>query len=374
MRVAHVIKVTGIAGAERHLLTLLPALQERGVEVHLVPLTEPDNPVADFVSELQEREITVHPMVIRHDADIRMAWRLRDLFRQSAPDIVHTHLLHADLYGIPGAKLAGVPVIITGRHNDNAFRRRFPVRQINQGLWRLVDAGIAISDSIARFAREIEGAPAHKVHRIYYGLDFDPHAVDRNESRRALRDDLRLAPETPLVGIVCRLVEQKGVIYGLRAFSKAAAESPAHLVIAGDGPLRAALEAEAQTLGIADRVHFLGWRDDVPHLMAALDVFLLPSLWEGFGLVLLEAMAQQTPIVASAVSAIPEIVIDGQTGLLSPPRAVDGLTGALLRLLSDLPLARHLGLMGQERLETTFSARAMIEATHELYRELLKNR
>ncbi|MCB9456029.1 MAG: glycosyltransferase [Anaerolineaceae bacterium] len=374
MRVVHVIKVTGIAGAERHLLTLLPALQERGVEVHLVPLTEPDNPVADFVNALQEREVTVHPMVIRHDADIRMAWRLRDLFRQSAPDIVHTHLLHADLYGIPGAKLAGVPVIITGRHNDNAFRRRFPVRQINQGLWRLVDAGIAISDSIARFAREIEGAPAAKVHRIYYGLDFDPHAVDRNESRRALRDDLRLAPETPLVGIVCRLVEQKGLVYGLRAFSKAAAESPAHLVIAGDGPLRAALEAEAQTLGIADRVHFLGWRDDVPHLMAALDVFLLPSLWEGFGLVLLEAMAQQTPIVASAVSAIPEIVIDGQTGLLAPPRAVDGLTGALLRLLSDLPLARHLGLMGQERLETTFSARAMIEATHELYRELLKNR
>ncbi len=374
MRVVHVIKVTGIAGAERHLLTLLPALQERGVEAHLVPLTEPDNPVADFVSALQEREVTVHPMVIRHDADIRMTWRLRDLFRQSAPDIVHTHLLHADLYGIPGAKLAGVPVIVTSRHNDNAFRRRFPVRPINQGLWQLVDAGIAISESIARFAWEVEGAPINKVHRIYYGIDFDPHAVDRSESRRALRHDLGLASETPLVGIVCRLVEQKGVVYGLRAFHKVATESAAHLVIAGDGPLRAALEAEARTLGIAERVHFLGWRKDVPHLMAALDVFLLPSLWEGFGLVLLEAMAQQTPIVASAVSAIPEIVIDGQTGLLAPPRDMDALAGALRTLLDDIPLARHLGLMGQERLEATFAAEAMIEATHGLYCDLLKNR
>lgn len=373
MRVVHVIKVTGIAGAERHLITLLPALQERGVDVHLVPLTEPDNPVADFVQALQERGITVHPMVIRHDADIRMVWQLRDLFRRLTPDIAHMHLLHADLYGIPGAKLARVPVIVTSRHNDNAFRRRFPVRQINQGLWRLVDAGIAISESIARFAREVEGAPIDKVHRIYYGLDFDPHAVDRNESRRTLRHDLGLAAETPLVGIVCRLVEQKGVVYGLRAFQRVATASPAHLVIAGDGPLRAALEAEARTLGIAERVHFLGWRDDVPQLMAALDIFLLPSLWEGFGLVLLEAMAQQTPVVASAVSAIPEIVNDGQTGLLTPPRDVDALAGALLTLFNDLPIARHLGLMGQERLETTFSARAMIEATHRLYSNLLKS-
>jgi glycosyltransferase involved in cell wall biosynthesis len=373
MRIVHVIKVTGIAGAERHLLTLLPALRERGVEVHLVPLTEPDNPVADFTQAMQERGITVHPQVIGHDADLRMAWRLRDLFRQLAPDIVHTHLLHADLYGIPGARLAGVPVIVTSRHNDNAFRRRFPVRQVNQGLWRMVDAGIAISDSIARFAREVEGAPAGKVHRIYYGLEFDANAVDRREARRALCRESGLEPQTPRVGIVCRLVEQKGVVYGLRAFSRVTAESPAHLVIAGDGPLRESLEAEARALGIAERVHFLGWRDDVPQLMAAFDVFLLPSLWEGFGLVLLEAMSQQTPVVASAVSAIPEIVVDRQTGLLAPPRDADTLAGALRTLLHDLPLARHFGLMGQERLEATFNAGAMIAATYDLYRALLKN-
>ncbi|MCB9450137.1 MAG: glycosyltransferase [Anaerolineaceae bacterium] len=374
MRVVHVIKVTGISGAERHLLTLLPALQARGMEMHLALLTEPDNPVNEFAQAMQGGGITIHRFTIGHDADARMAWRLRDLFYQLLPDIVHTHLLHADLYGIPGAKLAGVPVIITSRHNDNAFRRRFPVRQVNGGLWRMADAGIAISDSIARFAREVEGAPAHKIHRIYYGLDFDPNAVDRGEARHALRHELDLAEGTPIIGIVCRLVEQKGVLYGLRAFWQIATASPAHLVIAGDGLLRDKLETEVQTLGIADRVHFLGWREDVPQLMAAFDIFLLPSLWEGFGLVLLEAMAQQTPVVASAVSAIPEIVAEGQTGLLVPPRNAEGLAGALLTLLNDLPLARHMGLMGQERLETTFSARTMIEATYRLYHDLLNSR
>jgi glycosyltransferase involved in cell wall biosynthesis len=165
------------------------------------------------------------------------------------------------------------------------------------------------------------------------------------------------------------LIEQKGVRYGLQAFQQIAEVFPqAHLVIAGKGPLQDELEQQT-TLG--ERVHFLGWRDDVPTLLAALDVLIAPSLWEGFGLVLLEAMAQQTPIIGSAVSAIPEVVKHGETGLLVPPRDVDALAEALHQLLRDRPLRQHMGLLGRDRLETQFSAARMVEETVALYHTLL---
>src|SRR5690606_33724859 len=124
-----------------------------------------------------------------------------------------------------------------------------------------------------------------------------------------------------------------------------AAQIPnACLLIAGDGPLRTQLEAEAAALGLGDAVRFLGWRDDVAQLMHAFDLLLVPSIWEGFGLVILEAMTHQLPTVASAVSAIPEIVVDGETGLLVPPRDVDALAGALVSLFVDVPLRKHMGM------------------------------
>src|SRR5690606_22669005 len=132
--------------------------------------------------------------------------------------------------------------------------------------------------------------------------------------------------------------------------------------------LRKRLENEARPLG--EQVRFVGWRDDVPQLMAAFDVFLMPSLWEGFGLVALEAMAQRVPVIASAVSSLPEIVIPGETGLLAPPRDPAALAEALTLLLSDRALALHMGLLAEDRLETHFSAARMVEQTARLYHAL----
>jgi glycosyltransferase involved in cell wall biosynthesis len=298
-------------------------------------------------------------------------WRLRTHLRALQPDIVHTHLLHADLYGIPAARWAGVPVVVSSRHNDNNFRRRFPIRQVNQLLWRLADAGIGISDAIARFSIEVEGAPVEKIHRIYYGLEL-AKPLDRASARSALASEIGFPDDTILIGMVCRLIEQKGVSDGLRAFAHVAQQHPnARLLIAGEGPLRTALENEASTLGIKNRVHFLGWRGDIPALMAALDIFLMPSLWEGFGLVLLEAMAQAVPIIATYVSAIPEIVVNDETGILVPARDVEALAAALENLLADKPLRQYMGLQGQDRLETEFSAARMVDETKTLYFTLL---
>lgn len=370
MRVLHIIKITGIAGAETHLLTLLPGLREQGIEPELVVLVEPGKPMDEYCDRMRAQGVPVEQVMIERDVAPVLVERLRKVIRVQSPHIVHTHLLHADLYGIPAARLARVPVTISTRHNENAFRRRFPYRQINRLLWRSLKAGIAISDSVRQFAIQVEGASAYKVHTIYYGLPQDAQrAAQRPQVRAAKRAELGLDDEQIVVGMACRLVAQKGVAYGLHAFERIAPHIPmARLVIAGDGPLRRKLEKEVQqSQYIRERVQFLGWRDDVLDLMAAFDMLLMPSLWEGFGLVALEAMAQRVPVVASGVSSLPEIVMPGETGLLVPPKDVYALVEALTTLLGDRPLRQHMGLMAEDRLETLFSAEHMISQTVRLY-------
>lgn len=370
MRVAHIIKVVRVAGAEQHLLALLPALRTKGIDAHIILLVEPSNQMESFFCMAAERQIPIQRLVINSHINAGLFKRLRDNIVDLKPDIVHTHLLHADLYGIMAAHWAHIPVIITSRHNDNTFRRNAAMRLLNWTLWNMSSAGIAISDSIRRFCIQVEGASPNKIKTIHYGLM--PTKIDRKLGRVALRAELGLPSNSALIGIVCRLIEQKGVTYALQAFARLASDFPeSHLVIAGEGVLRPQLEAEARALAINERVHFIGWCEDVTAVLAGLDMLLAPSLWEGFGLVFLEAMNAQLPIIASAVSAIPEIVVDGETGLLVPPRDVDALVGALRTLLMDAPLRQHMGLLGQDRLETHFTLSHMVDETSALYHKLL---
>ncbi len=367
MRVVHIIKVIRIAGAEQHLITLLGGLRAQSIDARMILLVEPQNPMQNYIEALNAKGVPVQPMVIRHHADVTLVPRLKQGLEALAPDIVHTHLIHADLYGTIAAKWIGVPVI-SSRHNDDAFRYRAPVRFVNRMLWKMTTAGIAISDSIKEFSIKIEGASPKQMHRIHYGLDTSIRPLDRSAMKKKLIAELKLPSDIQFIGMVCRLIEQKGVRYGIEAFIQLANDFPtAHLLIAGEGLLQSELETRAKEIGLNNRVHFLGWRSDAAALMAALDILLAPSLWEGFGLVLLEAMAQQTPIIASKVSAIPEVVTDRETGLLVEPRDVNGLKAALSALLKDVALRQHMGLMGRDRLETAFSATRMVNETIEVY-------
>lgn len=367
MRVVHIIKVIRIAGAEQHLITLLSGLREQHIHAQMILLVEPNNPMENYIAALTAKGVPVQPMVIRHHADVTLIPRLRQALEALTPDIVHTHLIHADLYGTLAARWLGVPVI-SSRHNDDAFRYRAAVRLANRTLWKMIAAGIAISDAIEDFSIKVEGATPKQMHRVHYGLDTSVQPLNRSEAKRKLIRELNLPDDTTLVGMVCRLVDQKGVRYGLEAFTQVAESFPkAHLLIAGEGPLRPELEAKVNAAGLSNRVHFLGWRSDAVALMAGLDILLAPSLWEGFGLVMLEAMAQQTPVIASRVSAIPEVVVDRETGLLVEPKDVDGLKKALTELLKDAALRQHMGLMGRDRMETAFSAKRMVEETMAVY-------
>ncbi|MCY4147669.1 MAG: glycosyltransferase family 4 protein [Chloroflexi bacterium] len=376
MRVVHIIKVTRISGAERHLLILLRGLRGRGVDARLIMLVEPDKPMKDMAAAAQEHGIPLTRLSIRGDYDARLLWRLRRALRATAPDIAHTHLIHADMYGYAAAKLALVDTVISSRHNDDPFRYRPRWRRLNRQLWQRLDAGIAISGAMANFATEIEGAPRDKLRIVRYGMDYhwlSDETIQR--VRHGLRAELGLPLDTPLLGMVCRLVRQKGVPYSLEALRRIQSDFPqARLVIIGDGEKAGELRQLATALGVAERVHWLSWRDDAAELMTALDVLLVPSLWEGFGLVVLEAMARRVPVIASRVSALPEVVVHGETGLLIEARDVDGLAQAIAQLLSDRALRKYMGLLGTARLEEHFSAARMVTETVEVYESVLAKR
>lgn len=375
MNVTHLIKATRLSGAERHLLILLPRLQALGVNVRLILLTEAKHPMTTMVAQAEAAGISTQCVTIGRGLDARAFGRVADALRAQPFDILHTHLIHADTLGMLLAWRGRVKVLISTRHNDDAFRHHLPIRLLNALNWRTLKAGIVISAALAHFNASVENAPASKIHTIPYGIDYAPLATDRiAAARAALRAELGVPADALLVGMMCRLTEQKGVTYGIAGFAQVAQDFPqAHLLIAGDGELLESLRAQARAAGLAARVHFVGWRTDSIGTLAGLDVFLMPSLWEGFGLVLLEAMAARLPIVASHVSAIPEIVTHGETGYLVAARDEGAIAHALRLLLADRSLRAYLGQNGEDRLEQLFSAQVMAVRTRAVYEACLAN-
>lgn len=365
MKVTHIAKMTSVAGMETHLLALLPGLRAQGVDANLIILVESGKPLDQYVAEMHSRGVPVETVTIRRDFDPGVISQLGRNLRSIKPDAVHTHLIHADLHGVLAAKWAGVKRIYLTGHNDDRFRRLWPVRLLQGWMWRQIEAGITISRALRDFVIKFEFAPPECVHIVHYGLE--PVRVEPGDPQR-LRLELGLAPNAPVVGSVCRLIEQKGITHALRAFWEISEQSQgAQYVIVGEGPLRQRLEQEANAYGLGQRVHFLGWLPNANRLMAAFDVLLVPSLWEGFGIVALEAMAASIPVIASQVSALPEIVANGETGYLAAPGDSSSLAEHLLHIFQNPAMAREMGQNGRRRLESEFSVERMVEGTLKVY-------
>jgi glycosyltransferase involved in cell wall biosynthesis len=374
IRLLHVITTLDPGGAENHLLSLITAADRTRFDISVIYLKGRGG----LAPELERLGVPVQCVDVGRRYTPAGLLRLLRAIRQLRPDIVHTHLFRADLYGGIAARLAGVPAVVSTRHNDEDFLRHPLWRLLHRLISSCEDRIIAISDHVGRYTIEIGVDNPGKVQRIYYGLDPERFTRPQRPGMpgmdvgRALRAEFGVGPEHYLLGVVARLVPQKGHRYLLEALALAVPEEPSlRLLIAGQGPLREHLEAQARRLGLDRHVVFAGWRSDVANIMAALDLLVLPSLWEGFGLVLLEAMALQKPIVATRVSAIPEVVEDGVTGLLVPPADPAALAAAILRLARDRELGREMGRRGRLRLEERFTLDRMVRQTEQVYLSLV---
>jgi glycosyltransferase involved in cell wall biosynthesis len=346
-RVVHVHRIRGIGGSERHLLTLLPALEERGVEPVFLGLDDPGWDVEPFYRALGVESVRLS---CPRDLDPGLLRRARLELARLRPEIVHTHLVHGDVYGGLGAP-RGVPVVST-KHNDDPFRRG-QFRHVERLLTRRAARVIAISGALRRFCVEEVGLPAEKVAVVHYGLDALP--VPWGDG-----PEVPLPEDARVLLCVSRLAEQKGVDVAVRALAQVRAVEPrAVLVVLGEGPERARLAG--------DGVFLPGRGGDVASWYRRAELLVHPARWEGFGLALLEAMLAAKPVVATRVSAAPEIVLDGETGLLVPPDDAPALAEALLALLADPARAAAMGEAGLARARGEFSVARMAERTAAVY-------
>ena len=346
MRVMHVHRIRGIGGSERHLLTLLPALAERGVDPIFVGLDDPAWDAADFYGALQVPAVRI---MSPRDFDPLLLVRLARTLRA---DIVHTHLVHADVYGGLAARLRGTHLVST-KHNDDPFRIG-PFRFVERGLSRLTDRIVTITDALHRFTVDRVGVPADKVETIHYGLDGVPDAWGVNAP-----DDVSEGARVLLA--VARLTDQKGIDVAIRALAELPDDTV--LVVLGEGPKRAALLRLARGLGLESRVFLLGRVPDVAAWLGRATVLVHPARWEGFGLGVLEGMLAGLPVVATNVSALPELIVDGETGVLVEPDDAAALARGIVRAL-DRP---ELGAGGLERARSEFSVGRMADRTAALY-------
>jgi glycosyltransferase involved in cell wall biosynthesis len=335
----------GVGGSERHLLALLPALRAQGHDVIFVGLDDPARDPQPFYDALDLEAVRIPAP---RDLDPALAVRLRRELRRLKPEVVHTHLVHADLYG---ALAAGPAALVSTKHNDDPFRTG-SFRHVERALTRRARRVIAISESLRRFNVERVGLPAAKLDVVHYGLDAPPAAWGANPPSDV--------PDSARVLLaICRLVPQKGLDVAVAALGRVRERHPdAVLVVLGEGPEPIA----------GDGVHVLGRVGDVGAWLERAELLVHPVRWEGFGIAVLEAMLAGLPVVASGVSSIPELVVDGETGYLVPPDDPAALAAALLRVLDD---PGGLGEAGLRRARAEFSVERMARKTLDVYTKAL---
>ncbi|HEX2035303.1 MAG TPA: glycosyltransferase, partial [Chloroflexota bacterium] len=375
LRILHVITSLARGGAQTHLLELMRGQRRRGHTVELAYFKDPHMveeflPVAGFPMALEMENL----------ASAALLGRLWGLVSAVKPDVLHTHLLKADAYGAVAGRFGRARVTIASKHNDEAALRRPWVARVHGWLSRLDDRVIVVSDHVGRYMVETGRVPAAKIRRVYYGINLDRPLALAESQVREIRRELGLPRQGPILLSVGRLDPQKGHPYLFEAMRQVAARIPeARLVVVGAAQQGseeyvASLRRQAAEPELEGRIIFAGERQDVPRLMAACDLFVLASLWEGFGLVFAEAMAAGKPVVGTRVSAVPEVVVDGETGRLVPPQDADALAAAVIGLCEDASERRRLGRNGYQRVRQHFAAPRMVEQTLAVYREALSEK
>ena len=361
IRVVEVLATGTNGGAQEHVFGLLTRLDSTRYDVHVVSLSP-----GSSVRKLERHGIEV--TVIDEPDDAIATGALAALLSDLRPEVIHNHMYRAELVGTRAAIALGEigrprPYVVSTVHSSRV--RAEEDRQQLRILTPRIDRLIAVSRSIVDKLHQ-EGRDTAPISLIHNGVDLQRY--DHQGPCCTLREEYDLPAEGPIVGVVARLEPEKGHPTLLEAWRAVAAAVPdATLLVVGEGSRRAALEALAVELGVADRVVFTGRRDDVPAVTAALDVAVLPSYREALGLTILEAMALSRPVVASNVGGIPEMVEDGVTGLLVPPRDPDALAAAIIRLLRDHPLADTLARAGHDLVHERFCIELMVAAVEAIY-------
>jgi glycosyltransferase involved in cell wall biosynthesis len=374
-KIAYLIDGLGMGGAERLMVPLLKHLDRAGFEAHVCALQSRDgNPIAD---EIRLLGIPVDCLDIKHLRDLDALPKVIRYLQQTGADLVHTQLEAANILGNLSAKLLHLPSVCT-IHVMPSLEVKTKTRLHQKVEWfslrHFCDRVISVSEEAARYHRKVSRAPQEQVTTIYNGIDLSGFvSMDRDGERKAVRAELGIPPDANVLVTVAVLRPQKGIQYMIRALPAILNSHPnTWYLIVGGGSHHDALIEEVNHAGVKDRVVFAGMRKDIPRLLAASDVFVLPTLTEALPTVLAEAMAARLPIVASRVGGIPEMIVDGQNGCLVEPENPEALRAACVHLLVDRENRAAMGAEGWDIVNQQFNIARQVDQLEELYLEQVR--
>jgi glycosyltransferase involved in cell wall biosynthesis len=372
IRLLKFLAYLAIGGTERQILNLATGLDRRRFALHLSYFGRIEEQVATDLSHAAVQEYRIGKLYgVRA---MRQAVRLASYLKRHRIDIVHAYNFYANVFAVPAARLAGVPVVLASVRDTGEYWTPRQ-RTVNRIVCRWADRVVVNAEAIKK-GLIAEGYDHRRIVVIHNGIQCPATRPRPNTAR--LREQLGFPPDSPLVGVVARITPQKGLEYFLHAARDVAGRMPdARFVVVGgnwiDRVYRDGIERLAHRLGLEQVVRFMGFRLDVPDLLACLTLSVLPSIsGEGLSNSLLESMAAGLPVVATTVGGNPEVVVDGETGLLVPPKDPTALAAAICRLLEDRALADSYGKAGRARVLARFGNERMVRKTEDLYHDLLQ--
>ena len=310
--------------------------------------------------------------------NLRTVWQLKNLLRREEVQIVQTHEFFSGTIGRIAAKLAGTPITVLMLHNKDWWKKRIHIL-VDWILSKWTDIIITNSYSVKKFIINYHRINQEKITVIYNGIEAGKFIIPKDKIIEK-RDELCLQPDIHTLCIVGSLALRKGHIFLIKALPAVVNQFPnLRLLIAGDDiPLEKSTKKDIfqllNTLQLTENVDFLGLRTDIPEILSIIDIFILPSIIEGFGLAIAEAMAAGKPVVASNVDGIKEVVEDGVTGILVPPQNTEALANAILYLLNNPRKAVAMGKAGRKRVKQLFTVEKMVSRWDELYQHLAQEK
>lgn len=346
-------------GMKQHILSLIDNIDKNSYSIYVAC-----DCTGVLARELAKRQITVFPVTISSSInpwlDMASVANIRSLLQLYRPSLLHAHGMRAWQIAV-AALPKDIPLVVT-IHNF-PYKMNWAVKIMHRVLAARTVKVISVSNALAEYMRSC-GIPSEKIAVIHNGIDLNLSAAENSISSPKDKKDF-------IIGTAARLIPQKGIDVLLKAFYMLLSKHDhTRLLIAGDGPSRISLEQWCWQMGIADRVCFLGYIEDINSFMMQLDAFVLPSLSEGFGISVLEAMACNKPVVASAVGGIPEIIVHGKTGFLSPPGDVEALQLYLEYMIENRDKAAIMGRAAREYIVCRFDTATMIKKIEDIYRSV----